>query len=234
MPVAEYQLRIREMPEHEKPRERLRDYGPEALSDGELLAILLRVGSVGINAVQLSQQLLREFGGWRGLQRAGFHDLLGRHGVGEAKIAQLKAALEIGRRLALLGGEDRVQIKSPADVAALMQVEMSHLDQEHLRAICVNTKNHVQKIQTVYIGSLNASMVRVGEVFREAIKLNSAALIVVHNHPSGDPTPSAEDVLVTRQIVDAGKLLDIDVLDHLVIGQGRYVSMRERGLGFGR
>jgi DNA repair protein RadC len=232
--VAEYQLRIREMPEHEKPRERLRDYGPEALSDGELLAILLRVGSVGINAVQLSQQLLREFGGWRGLQRASFHDLLGRHGVGEAKTAQLKAALEIGRRLALLGGEDRVQIKAPADVAALMQVEMSHLDQEHLRAICVNTKNHVQKVHTVYIGSLNASMVRVGEVFREAIKLNSAALIVVHNHPSGDPTPSAEDVLVTRQIVDAGKLLDIDVLDHLVIGQGRYVSMRERGLGFGR
>lgn len=230
--MAEYHLRISEMPDHEKPRERLRDYGPEALADAELLAILLRVGSIGINAVQLSQQLLREFGGWRGLQRASFNDLIGRHGIGEAKSAQLKAALEIGRRLALLGSEERFTIKSPADVATLMQVEMSHLDQEHLRAICVDTKNHVQKVHTIYIGSLNASIVRVGEVFREAIKLNSAALIVVHNHPSGDPTPSAEDVLVTRQIIEAGKLLDIDVLDHLVIGQGRYVSMRERGLGF--
>lgn len=230
--MPEYHLRICELPDHERPRERLRDYGPEALSDAELLAILLRVGVVGANAVQLSQQLLREFGGWGGLQRTSFQDLQTWHGVGEAKIAQLKAALEIGRRLVLLQCEERFQITSPADVARLMQVEMGYLDQEHLRAICVDTKNRVQKVHTIYIGSLNASMVRVGEVFKEAIKLNSAAIIVVHNHPSGDPTPSVEDVMVTRQIIEAGKLLDIDVLDHLVIGHGRYVSMRERGLGF--
>lgn len=232
--VTEYHLRICELPSHEKPRERLRDQGPQALSDAELLAILLRVGIAGANVIQLAQQLLHDFGGWHGLQRANFADLQVVRGMGAAKTAQLKAALEIGRRLALLGPEERPQIKSPADVAGLLQIEMAHLDQEHLRAVCLDTKNRVQKIHTIYIGSLNSSIVRIGEVFREAIKLNSAAVIVVHNHPSGDPTPSPEDILVTRQIVEAGKLLDIDVLDHLVIGQGRYVSMRERGLGFPR
>lgn len=219
------------MPDHERPRERLRLQGAESLSDAELLAILLRVGVTGLNVVQLAQQLLIEFGGWRGLQKASFEHIQTWHGMGEAKTAQLKAALEIGRRLALLGMEERIQIKSPSDVAKLMQLEMGHLDQEHLRAICLDTKNKVQKIQTIYVGSLNSASIRVGEVFKEALKINSASIIICHNHPSGDPTPSSEDVLVTRQIVEAGKLLDVDVLDHLVIGQGRYVSLRERGLG---
>lgn len=109
---------------------------------------------------------------------------------------------------------------------------MSHLEQEHLRVVILNTKNYVLKISTVYIGSINSSAVRVGEIFKEALKQNAAAIIVTHNHPSGDPTPSSEDVAVTREIVDAGKLLGVDVLDHLVIGQGRWVSLRERGLGF--
>ena len=126
----------------------------------------------------------------------------------------------------------REQIKSPTDVAALLMVDMARLDQEELRGICLDTKNRVQHIDTLYRGSLNSSMVRIGEVFKSAIRLNSAAIIVSHNHSSGDPTPSPEDVLVTRQIVDAGHLLDVDVLDHLVIGQGRFGSMRERRLGF--
>ncbi len=229
--MAEYRLRICEMPHHERPRERLRDYGPEALSDAELLAILLRVGVSGVNVIQLAQQLLIEFGGWRGLQNASFQHVSRQHGMGEAKAAQLKAALEIGRRLAVLGVQDRLQIRSPADVASLMQIEMSHLDQEHLKAICVDTKNRVMKVQNIYIGTLDSAGLRVGEVFKEAIKLNSAAIIVCHNHPSGDPTPSPEDIAVTRQIVEAGTLLDVDVLDHLIIGHGRYVSLRERGLG---
>jgi DNA repair protein RadC len=232
MTIAEYRLRIRELPESEKPRERLRDLGPAALSDAELLAIILRVGIEGLNALQLAQRLLSDYRGLSGLLKAGIEDLAAQRGMGEAKAAQLKAALEIGRRLLLSASEERLQIRSPTDAAQLMLAEMSHLDQEHLRAICLDTKNRVQKVQTVYIGSLNSSMVRIGEVFKEAIRLNSAALIVVHNHPSGDPTPSPEDVLVTRQIVEAGKLLDIEVLDHLVIGQGRFVSLRERGLGF--
>ncbi len=233
--MAEYHLRIKELPASEQPRERLRDYGAAALSDAELLAILLRVGVTGTNVVQLAQHLLVEQGGWSGLQRADFGVLRERHGMGEAKTATLKAALEIGRRLLLTGQEEqRFQIKSPSDAASLLMLEMSHLDQEHLRTVLLDTKNRVQVIKTVYIGSLNASLIRVGEIFKEALKRNSAALIVVHNHPSGDPTPSPEDVLVTREIIAAGKLLDIDVLDHLVIGQGRFVSMRERGLGFVR
>src|SRR5215217_7007195 len=192
----------------------------------ELLAILLRVGVTGTNVIQLAQLLLVEQGGWPGLQRADFGVLRERHGMGEAKTATLKAALEIGRRLLLTGQEEqRFQIKSPSDVASLLMLEMSHLDQEHLRTVLLDTKNRVQVITTVYVGSLNASLIRIGEIFKEALKRNSAALIVVHNHPSGDPTPSPEDVLVTREIISAGKLLDIDVLDHLVIGQGRFVSM---------
>ena len=232
--MAEYHLRIKELPPSEQPRERLRDYGAAALSDAELLAILLRVGVAGTNVVQLSQQLLVERGGWPGLLRADYRELCNRHGIGEAKAATLKAALEIGRRLLLTEHEQRFQIKSPTDVASLLMLEMSHLEQEHLRTVLLDTKNRVQTINTVYIGSLNASLIRVGEVFKEALKRNSAALVVVHNHPSGDPTPSPEDVLVTREIVAAGKLLDVEVLDHLVIGQGRFVSMRERGLGFGK
>ena len=230
--MAEYHLRIKELPATEQPRERLRDQGPAALSDAELLAILLRVGVAGINVVQLAQQLLVEYGGWPGLMRADYRELCKRHGMGEAKAATLKATLEIGRRLVLTQQAQRFQIKSPSDVAQLLMVEMSHLEQEHLRTVLLDTKNRVQAVATIYIGSLNASLIRVGEVFRDALKHNSAALIVAHNHPSGDPTPSPEDVLVTREIVSAGQLLDVEVLDHLVIGQGRYVSMRERGLGF--
>jgi DNA repair protein RadC len=225
-------LRLRELPPSEQPRERLRDQGPAALSDAELLAILLRVGVSGTNVVQLAQQLLVSYGGWSGLLRADYRELCKRHGVGEAKAATLKAALEIGRRLLLAGIDERPQIKSPADVASLLLLEMGHLEQEHLRAVLLDTKNRVQEIATIYVGSVNSAQVRVGEVFRDAIKRNSAAIIVAHNHPSGDPTPSPEDVVVTRQIVEAGKLLDIDVLDHLIMGRGRYVSMRERGMGF--
>jgi DNA repair protein RadC len=225
-------FRIRELPPREQPRERLRDAGPAALSDAELLAILLRVGVSGTNVVQLAQQLLSEHKGWSGLLRADYHELCRRRGVGEAKAATLKAALEIGRRLLIAGLDERPQIRSPADVASLLLLEMGHLEQEQLRAVLLDTKNRVQEIATIYVGSVNSAQVRVGEVFRDAIRRNSAAIIVAHNHPSGDPTPSPEDILVTRQIVEAGKLLDVDVLDHLVIGRGRYVSMRERGLGF--
>jgi len=234
MTMAEYHLRIKELPPTEQPRERLRDQGPAALSDAELLAILLRVGVAGTNVVQLAQQLLVENGGWPGLMRVDYQELCKRHGIGEAKAAALKAALEIGRRLLLTEQTQRFQIKSPTDAAQLLMIEMSHLEQEHLRTVLLDTKNRVQAVATVYIGSLNASLIRVGEVFRDALKHNSAALIVAHNHPSGDPTPSPEDVLVTREIVSAGKLLDVEVLDHLVIGQGRFVSMRERGLGFAK
>lgn len=225
-------LRLRQLPDQETPRGRLRDYGSAALSNAELLAILLRAGVAGSNAVQLAQHLLVTYGGWSGLMRTDYALLCRTHGIGEAKAATLKAALEVARRLLLSTQEERIQIKSPVDAAQLLMLEMSHLDQEQLRTVLLDSKNRVQTISTIYVGALNASLVRIGEVFKEAVRRNSAALIVVHNHPSGDPTPSPEDVLVTREIVLAGKLLDVDVLDHLVIGQGRFISLRERGLGF--
>jgi DNA repair protein RadC len=227
-----YHLRLKELPPSDLPRERLALLGPAALSDAELLAILLRVGVEGTNVLQLAQQLLAEHNGWAGLLRSDYAELCQRRGLGAAKTATLKAALEIGRRLLITGGDERLQIRSPTDAADLLMLEMGHLDQEHLRTVLLDTKNRVQQVATIYIGSVNSALIRVGEVFKDAIRRNSTALIVAHNHPSGDPTPSPEDILVTRQIVDAGKLLDIEVLDHLVIGRGRWVSMRERGLGF--
>jgi DNA repair protein RadC len=224
--------RITELSEHERPRERLAQLGPQALATSELLAILLRVGLPGENAVQMGQRLLLDLGGLSGLHRVSFEELCNQHGIGGAKAAQIKAAIELGRRLALETPEERRTINSPAEAAALVAYEMSALEQEHLRVILLDTRNHVLDIIEVYKGSANSSQVHVGELFKPAIRRNATALIVVHNHPSGDPTPSSDDVAVTRAIVQAGKLLDVDVLDHMVIGQGRWVSLKERGLGF--
>ena len=224
--------RITDLHEAERPRERLEQLGPQALANAELIAILLRVGVPGENAVQVAQRLLQQFGGLSGLHRAPFEELVAQHGIGEAKAAQIKAAIELGRRLTLEAPEERPTINSPADAAALVQYEMSALEQEHLRVFLMDTKNHVLDIVEVYRGSVNMSQVRIGEVFKAAIRRNATAVIVVHNHPSGDPTPSPDDVAVTRALVQAGKLLDVDVLDHLIIGQGRFVSLKERGLGF--
>jgi DNA repair protein RadC len=225
--------RIRDLDDQERPRERLAKLGPEALSTAELLAILLRVGVPGENAVQLGTRLLQTFGGLSGLHRASFHELQSQHGVGVAKAAQIKAAIELGRRMVAAAPEERPAIHSPADAAALVLYEMSALTQEHLWVILTDTRNRVLHIEKMYKGSLNASTVRVGEVFRAAIQRNAASILVVHNHPSGDPTPSPEDITLTRALIQAGHLLDIEVLDHLIIGQGRYVSLKERGLAFG-
>jgi DNA repair protein RadC len=224
--------RITDLNETERPRERLSALGPQALSNAELIGILLRVGVQGQNAVEMGQQLLSNFHGLSGLHRAPFEELINQHGIGEAKAAQIKAAIELGRRLTVESPEERPTINSPADVAALVQYEMSALEQEHLRVLLLDTRNHVLDIVEVYQGSVNTSQIRVGEVFKAAIRRNATAVIVVHNHPSGDPTPSPDDLAVTRALVQAGKLLDLEVLDHIIIGQGRCTSMKERGLGF--
>jgi DNA repair protein RadC len=229
---AEYHPTIKELPSSERPRERLLHYGPGALSNGELLAIILRTGTRDENVIRVAQRLLASFGGLTGLAQASTAELTAEKGLGPAKAAQLKAALEMGRRLLIELPDERVQIRAPADAANLVMSEMSLLEQEHLRTMLLDTKNRVLATPTIYVGSLNTSLIRVGELFREAIRANSASLIVLHNHPSGDPTPSPEDVAVTRQIVEAGKLLDVEVLDHLIIGQQRFVSLKERGLGF--
>jgi len=224
--------RITDLAESDRPRERLARLGPQALNSAELLAILIRVGVKGENAVQVGQRLLQTFGGIRGLHKATYEEVKSQRGLGEAKASTIKAAIELGRRLSLEAPEERPVIHSPADAAALVMYEMSALEQEHLRVMLLDTRNQVIDIVELYHGSLNISMIRVGEVFKPAVRRNIASIIVVHNHPSGDPTPSPDDVAVTRAIIEAGKLLDIEVLDHLVIGQGKFVSLKERGLGF--
>lgn len=230
--TAVYTLMMRDMAEHNRPRERLLQVGERAVSTAELLAIILRTGAAGENVLRLSERLLSTFKDLPGLARASIVELTGVKGVGPAKAVEIKAALEIGRRLLTTAPEEKLRITSPADAANLLMSEMSFLDKEHLRLILMDTRNQVLGTPTIYIGSLNTSVIRIGELFRAAIKENAAAFIVAHNHPSGDPSPSPEDVSVTRQIVQAGSLLNIDVLDHIVIGHNRFVSLKERGLGF--
>ena len=224
--------RIKDMRTDDRPRERLQRQGGQALSNPELLAILLGTGVPGLNAVQLAETLLDEYGGLPGLHKAGYEDLVKTNGIGPAKAAQLSAAIELGRRLAVALPEKRPAIQSPEQAAELVMYEMGALSQEHLRVLLLDTRNQLIRIVEVYQGSLNTSLIRVGEIFRDAVRANAAAVIVVHNHPSGDPTPSPEDIAVTRAMVEAGQLLDIEVLDHLVIGTGRFVSLKSKGLGF--
>jgi len=230
--MVDYHPRIKELPADGRPRERLRESGPAALSNSELLAIILRTGTAWENVLGLAARVLAKFGGLAGLARASFGELCAERGIGQAKAAQLKAALELGRRLVSTQPEERAVVRSPQDVANLLMAEMGLLDQEQLRVVLLNSKNQVMAVPEVYRGSVSTSLIRVSELFREAVRENCPAIIVVHNHPSGDPTPSSEDVQVTEQMVAAGKLLDIEVLDHLIIGQQRYTSLKEQGLGF--
>lgn len=225
--------RITDLAASERPRERLAKLGPQALSNAELIAILLRVGVPGENAVQVGHRLLLTFKSLTGLHRASYDEVCAQHGIGDAKACQIKAAIELGNRLALESPDERPIIQSPTDAAALVQFEMSALEKEELWVMLLDTRNRVVDIDHVYRGSLNSSQVRVGELFKTAVRRNGAAIILFHNHPSGDPNPSPDDIALTRAVVEAGRLLDIEVLDHLVIGQGRWVSLKERKLGFG-
>jgi len=176
--------------------------------------------------------LLAEHGGLRGLFRMEISELAAVRGLGDAKSVRLKAALELGRRLAVLSPEERPVVTSPDDVANLLQIEMSALDQEQLRVVLLDTKHRILAVRTVYQGTANQAQVRVAEVYRDAIRQNAVAIVAVHNHPSGDPTPSAADVSLTVELARAAELLDIELLDHLIIGQGRWISLKRLGLGF--
>lgn len=224
----EYHVTVHDMPADERPRERLRTYGPQALSNAELLAIILRTGTARDNVLELASKLLAKYGGLGGLLRADFSEMCQEHGLGEAKTAQLKAALEIGKRLSRQELNERYQIKSPRDAASLVMVDMAHLDHEQMCILVLDTKNHVVEHINRYRGTVNSSVLRVAEIFRPAITRNCPAVIVCHNHPSGDPAPSPEDIAVTEQLVEAGKLLDIELVDHLIIGDHKYISLKEK------
>lgn len=225
-------ITVKEMPEEERPRERLARVGPQALSTSELLAIILRTGVKGENVVAMASRLLAAHGGLAGLSRVELAQLAQEHGLGPAKAAQLLAALELGRRLMAEAPEERFQIRTPQDAANILIPLIGHQEQEHFVVLFLDTRNRVTDREILYKGSLNTSLVRIAEVFRGAIRRNCAAIIVAHNHPSGDPSPSPEDIALTRRLVEAGKLVEVEVLDHVVIGHNRHVSLRERGLGF--
>ena len=221
-----------ELPADERPRERLLRLGPQALTTAELLAILLRTGTQREGVMQIAGRLLAEHQGLRGLAAADLATLAATHGIGAAKATTVAAAFELGRRLAVEGDVLRPTVKSPADIAHLLQPELELLQQEELRLLCLDTRHQVLASITLDRGSVNAAPGRVAEVFREAVRRNATKVALAHNHPSGDPAPSHEDVRFTAAIVRAGELMEVEVLDHVVFGHGRYVSMRERRLGF--
>jgi DNA repair protein RadC len=223
---------IRDLPAMERPRERLRAAGAAALSHQELVAILLRTGSARQSAIAQAGSLVRQFKSLSGIYRASFDELCAVPGLGEAKAAQLKAALELGLRLAREAPEERTLVRSAEDVANLLRTEMSLLDQESVRCVMLDTRMRVMGIEEVHRGSVHTTHVRIAEVFRPAIRANATHMVLVHNHPSGDPTPSAPDITLTKGIIEAGKLMDIELQDHIVIAGGRYVSMREARIAF--
>lgn len=222
-------FKIRDYPEEERPRERLLSEGPDKLSNQELFAILLRTGTKKESVLELSQKLLKHFEGIRMLKDASVEEITTIPGIGEAKAVQILAALELGRRMNRLTYDDRYVIRSPQDGANYVMEEMRFLSQEHFVCLYLNTKNQVLHKQTVFIGSLNASIVHPREVFKEAFKRSAASVICFHNHPSGDPSPSREDIEVTKRLSECGKILGVELLDHLIIGEQKFVSLKEKG-----
>lgn len=224
-----YTVSIHDMPANERPRERLLHYGPAVCSAAELLAIQLRIGNRERSALGLGELLLKEFGGLRGVACASIEALSRVKGVGEVKAVQIMAAVEISKRLAVLSTEDRPTINSPQDVANLLMPELRDMKKEVLKSLLLDTKNKVMKVLTVSIGILDSSLVHPREVFKDAIVASSAAVIVAHNHPSGDPTPSLDDKRITQRLYEAGQLLGIELLDHVVIGDNSWISLKQIG-----
>ncbi|NIK69847.1 DNA repair protein RadC [Paenibacillus sp. BK720] len=220
---------LRNVPHEERPRERMMQYGAEALSHTELLAILLRTGTKRESAVHLAGKILRECGSLRNLLDMSMSELTAIKGIGPAKAVQLRAGIELGRRIVRSGQGEIVTVRKPQDAANYVMEEMRYLKKEHFVCLFLNTKNHIIARETLSVGTLNASLVHPREVFRAAVKAGSASIICVHNHPSGDPMPSPEDITLTKRLVEAGELMGIEVLDHLVIGDGRFISLKEHG-----
>ena len=226
----EYNVRIREIPSSERPRERLREHGPAALSNAELLAIILRSGTSKQSVLTLAQSLLVRHGGLGGVARMSYAELMNEPGLGEAKAAEVRALFQLAARIQALAVGERPVIRSPQDVHALLGGEMALFEQEHLRVLLINTRNQVLGVHEIYIGNVSSALVRPAEVFRDAVRQNAPSIIIVHNHPSGDPSPSPADIQLTKQLLEAGQILDIGLLDHVVIGEGRYTSLKTLGL----
>jgi len=224
----------RDLPAAERPRERLAARGPGGLSSAELISLLWSPGSRLTSAAALAEEALVRCDGLAGLATSLPQELERVPGVGPARAAQLTAAFELGRRAVAEWPAGRWVIRGPSDLASRLMADLGHLPSEELRVVLMDTRNGVLGMRSVYRGNVSAALVRIGELFRDAVRLHAARLILVHNHPSGDPTPSPDDLHMTAEAVAAGRLLDIAVLDHLVIGHGSFVSLRDRGVAFDR
>jgi DNA repair protein RadC len=223
------QLRMREVHEADRPRERFLRQGPESLSNQELLAILLRTGTKSESVLSLANRILVQFEKLHALKHATVEEMMEIKGVGEAKAIQILAAIELGKRLAQKELDNKYTIRSPEDAANYLIPELAPLQQEHFVALYLNVKNQILHKQTIFVGSLNASIVHPREIFRVAIRRSAAAIIVAHNHPSGNPSPSPEDIDVTKRLIEAGQILGVDLLDHLIIGDHQFISLKEKG-----
>ncbi len=230
MTECTFSTALREMPEEERPRERLARLGAIALRDAELLAVLFRTGTREEGAVALAERLLRQFGNLRAISRASLEELMQIKGVGKVKAVEIQAAVELGIRLAREKDEDRPKIRSAEDVAGLLMARFKQCEVEVFKALLLNTKNEVQKIVDVATGGLDATLAMPRDVFRQAVRDAASAVIVCHNHPSGDPEPSREDIRITERLRDAAEIIGFRLLDHIVFGHERYVSFQERGL----
>jgi len=223
------EVMIRDVHIDDRPRERLIKQGPQSLSNQELIAILLRTGTKSESVLSLANRILNYFEKIHELKHATLEEIVSIKGIGEAKAVQLLAAIELGRRLAQMQVHNRFTIRSPQDAASFLMPEMSSLNQEHFVTLFLNTKNQVIHKQTIFIGSLNSSIVHPREIFREAVKRSAASFICAHNHPSGIATPSPEDIDVTKRIQEAGYIIGIDLIDHIIIGDHQFISLKEKG-----
>ncbi len=223
-------ITIKDLPFEERPREKLITLGEGALSNAELLAILLRVGSRTESAVQLATRILTKSGGLRNLPHLTLEDLQENRGIGPDKAVTIKAALELGSRLATAPRQETGSISTPRQAADLFMEELRYKKKEYFKILLLNTKNHVISREEISVGSLSASIVHPREIFTIPLRKSAASVILFHNHPSGDPTPSQQDIEVTRRLVDAGNILGIAVRDHIIIGDGCFFSFREKGL----
>ncbi|MFD1065391.1 RadC family protein [Oceanobacillus locisalsi] len=220
---------IRDLPTEDRPRERLLKYGADKLSNQEILSILIGSGSKDEPVQLLADRILMHFEGIKLLRDATVEELTAIKGIGIAKSMNILAAIELGKRISSYKSLDAYIIRSPEDGANYVMEEMRNLAQEHFVALFLNTKNQIIHRQTLFIGSLNASIVHPRELFREAVKRSAATILVCHNHPSGDPTPSQEDILITKRLMESGKIIGIEVIDHLVIGNECFVSLKQKG-----
>ncbi|MBY6916896.1 JAB domain-containing protein [Clostridium botulinum] len=226
----ENSLKIKDIPKNERPKEKLLSYGADTLNNSELLAIILKTGTKGENVLQLSNRLLSEFQGLDGILEASLDDITSIKGIKEGKASQILALAELFRRFRTFKSADRdIKIMSPNDIAMLINGEMSLLKQEILKVIFLNTKNIVIGTKDVFKGSLNTSIVHPREIFKEAVNKSSAKIIICHNHPSGDPTPSKEDINITLRIKECGEIMGIQLLDHIIIGKNGFISLKEKG-----